>query len=74
MNGMGRAGVVLGIALLLGSVSGWAKGNNDYDGPCGYGTGHACPANSPEIDPGMGAAALLLIGGGVMVLRGRRKA
>jgi hypothetical protein len=27
----------------------------------------------PEIDPGMGAGALALIGGAILVIRGRRK-
>ena len=62
------------VAMVGFAASGWAKGNNNYDGPCGYDTGHACPANSPEIDPGMATGALVLIGGGAMVLRGRRKA
>ena len=30
-------------------------------------------ATVPEIDPSMGAGALALLGGAVMVLRGRRK-
>jgi len=41
-------------------------------GPCGFGTGHAC-VDAPEINPAMGAGALALIGGVVMVIRGRRK-
>jgi hypothetical protein len=38
---------------------------------------HAAPVNvqtAPEIDPAMGTAALALMSGVVMVLRGRRKA
>lgn len=33
---------------------------------------HAAPA-APEIDPSMGAGALALLGGAVMVIRGRRR-
>jgi hypothetical protein len=29
---------------------------------------------APEIDPAMGTSALALLGGAIMVLRGRRKA
>jgi hypothetical protein len=62
------------VVTLVGVGAGHAlKGNNNYDGPCGYDTGHACPANSPEIDPELGAGALVLIGGGAIVIRGRRK-
>jgi hypothetical protein len=42
-------------------------------GACGLGTHHAC-ADTPEINPAMGAGALALIGGVVMVIRGRRRA
>jgi len=63
------------IVMLAGVGVGHAlKGNGNYDGPCGYDTGHSCPANSPEIDPELGTGALVLIGGGAMVIRGRRKA
>ena len=37
--------------------------------------GHARPVfSAPEMDPAMGTAALVLLGGAIMVIRGRRKA
>jgi hypothetical protein len=38
---------------------------------CG-GTGDTAPDPVPEIDPAMGAGALALVGGGLMVIRSRR--
>jgi hypothetical protein len=33
----------------------------------------AAPVSTPEIDPSMGAGALALLGGAVMVIRGRKR-
>ena len=73
-KGYGRTAVVLAAALFFWPASGFARGNQNYDGPCGFDTGHACPANTPEIDPGLGTGALVLIGSWALVVRGRRKA
>jgi hypothetical protein len=64
---------VLFVTLFSVAIShGQNKDKSIY--PCGYGTGHACSSDTPEINPEMGAGALALIGGFVMVIRGRRKA
>ena len=34
----------------------------------------ATPVGTPEIDPAMGTGALALLGGAILVIRGRRKA
>jgi hypothetical protein len=60
---------------LLSVAIGHAQNKDKNDGgPCGFGTGHACPADTPEINPALGTGALALIGGVVMVMRSRRKA
>ena len=33
----------------------------------------AVPSTTPEIDPAMGTGALALLGGAILVIRGRRK-
>jgi hypothetical protein len=58
-------------ATLLTVAAGHSQDKNGR--ACGFGTGHAC-ADTPEINPAMGAGALAFIGGVVMVIRGRRKA
>jgi hypothetical protein len=59
---------------LLSVAIGHAQNRDKDIYPCGFGTGHACPASTPEINPALGTGALALIGGVVMVMRGRRKA
>jgi hypothetical protein len=45
-----------------------------YADACVYGAGEHCPDRKvPEIDPGMGASALALLGGALMVIRSRAK-
>lgn len=47
----------------------WGWGSGDHDGE--WGSGHRDPA--PEIDPTTGIAAVALLAGGALIVRGRRK-
>jgi hypothetical protein len=70
--------VVVGSSLLITVPQAKAQA------PCIYGEGNHCPnrkeepadpptpVSVPEIDPSTGMAALALLGGAVMVIRGRR--
>jgi hypothetical protein len=75
---------VLAVTLLTSATS--KASRNSYDGPCGYGTGHSCtgrsgsgsgsgstPSQTPEIDPSMAVGALVVIGGVIVAIRGRRR-
>lgn len=55
----------------LGSLFGWLGFNDDrgHDPKCYV----HCVANAPEIDPASALSALTLLGGGLLVLRGRGK-
>jgi hypothetical protein len=74
MKNLTRATLAVMFVTLLGAGISNASSRATYDGPCGHGTGHACPKETPEINPEMGAGALALIGGMAMVIRSRRKA
>jgi hypothetical protein len=76
---------VLAITLLASPAA--KASRSSYDGPCGYGTGHSCtgrgsgsgsgsgstPSQTPEIDPSMAVGALVVIGGVIVAIRGRRR-
>jgi MYXO-CTERM domain-containing protein len=61
-------------AVLLTTASVGAQNRDKTITPCGRDTGHACPANTPEIDPALGMGALALVGVGALAIRSRRKA
>jgi len=48
------------------------KGLGHHDGNRGE-SGHAAPGHLPELDPGVAGSAALLLIGGTLVLRGRRR-
>jgi len=78
MKTISRTALAALAVTLLASAT--AKASRDsYDGPCGYGTGHSCtahsgsPSQTPEIDPSMAVGALVVIGGAIVAIRGRRR-
>jgi hypothetical protein len=72
MNVFMRSILAVSVVSLLAAGSAQAE---KKDHPCRLYELHCHkPAETPEIDLAMGTGALALIGGAVMVIRGRRKA
>jgi len=80
MKTISRTALAALAVTLLTSSTMKASPRTPYDGPCGYGTGHSCtgrsgdtPSQTPEIDPSLAVGALVVIGGAVVAIRGRRR-